>query len=249
MTRLIRSSSPAAGASPTKTRRVADRAEQAAAVDDLGALEPAARVAEDDDVAAVDLVRLVGELVDEHAVVDEQRVLHRPRRDVERLDEERLDEHRDHQRGDDDAGQLAQERLALRLGRRVRTGDAAGRAARWRAAARSPVGRLCGGARTVLGRHRVRPSVPVGRPARCRSAPERSLRRRRAPGTGTGPAARPRSSDPADDPVDRHDAAARVAQVGPGVQRVGAVVAHQPQRPVGHPTSKRSSDGTSPGYR
>ena len=55
--------------------------------------EPVAGGLEDDDVAAVDAVQLVGELVDEHAVVVTprraamQRLLHRPRRDSVGLDD------------------------------------------------------------------------------------------------------------------------------------------------------------------
>ena len=44
------------------------------------------------DVAAVHVVQLVAQLVDEDAVADLERGHHRPRRDVERLEQERLDD-------------------------------------------------------------------------------------------------------------------------------------------------------------
>ena len=47
---------------------------------------------EHDDVAAVHVVQVVAQLVDEHAVADLERRHHRRRRDVERLEQERLDE-------------------------------------------------------------------------------------------------------------------------------------------------------------
>ena len=50
------------------------------------------------DVAAVDVVEAVGQLVDEHPVADPQRVLHRPRGDEERLHQERADQAGDGQR-------------------------------------------------------------------------------------------------------------------------------------------------------
>src|SRR5262249_19954960 len=53
---------------------------------------------EHDDVAAMDGVQVVAELVDEHAVTDLERGDHRLRRDVEGLEEERLDDERDDDR-------------------------------------------------------------------------------------------------------------------------------------------------------
>ncbi len=58
-----------------------------------GALQPAARVVEDDDLAARGLgAEPRGQLVDQDPVTALQGVLHRVRRDRERLDQERLDE-------------------------------------------------------------------------------------------------------------------------------------------------------------
>src|SRR3546814_15343739 len=57
---------------------------------------------EDDDVAAVDVVEVVAQLVDEHAVADVEGGLHRLGRDVERLDQERLDHEGDDEPPDDD---------------------------------------------------------------------------------------------------------------------------------------------------
>ena len=79
---------------------------------------------EDDDVAAVDVVEVVAELVDEHAVADLERRHHRLGRDVERLEEERLDDERDDDRGDEQDppldGRPAEARLLpRRLRRRV----------------------------------------------------------------------------------------------------------------------------------
>ena len=58
------------------------------------------RLLEHDDVASLDVADSVAELVDEHAVVDVERVGHRFRRDVERLEEEGLDEEGDGERTD-----------------------------------------------------------------------------------------------------------------------------------------------------
>ena len=255
MTRLIRSSSPAAGASPTKTRasrispthaRRAPRSSRLA--------QPAARVAEHDDVAAVDLVRLVGQLVDQHPVVDQQGVLHRPGRDVERLHEERLDEHRDDQRGDDDAGQLAQERLALRRhgGCAPATGGLAAGTAFVLAtgARRRRLDRSGRRARTVLGRHRVRPSVPVG-PA----APGGAERAGAKPPVGAGPVTEPvQRPDHDQHPADAPCRSARCRRRGrpggrasPASRRGGRPSATAD--PAGTVDVEAQSDGTSPGIQ
>ena len=68
---------------------------------------------EHDDVASVDVVNLVRELVDQHAVTDAQRRFHRSRRDVEGLQQERLDEQGDEECSDDDAYPL-EDRLRVR---------------------------------------------------------------------------------------------------------------------------------------
>ena len=69
---------------------------------DAGAVPLGVRLGlEHDDVAAVDVVEVVAQLVDEHAVADLERRHHRLRRDVERLEQERLDDDRDDDRGDD----------------------------------------------------------------------------------------------------------------------------------------------------
>ena len=74
-------------------------------LDEVVHLGPAAvlgrRAREDHDVAAVDPVEVVAQLVDEDAVADLQRRLHRPGGDEERLDDERPQEDR-HQDGDHD---------------------------------------------------------------------------------------------------------------------------------------------------
>ena len=64
----------------------------------VAAVGRSGRALEDDDVAAVDVVELVGQLVDQDAVPHLQRRDHGRRRDPERLDQERLDDE-----GDDDA--------------------------------------------------------------------------------------------------------------------------------------------------
>ena len=71
---------------------------------------------EHDDVAPVDVVEVVAQLVDEDAVADLERRHHRLRRDVERLEQERLDDERDHERGDDQDAPLddGAVRVALR---------------------------------------------------------------------------------------------------------------------------------------
>ena len=71
---------------------------------------------------AVDVVHLVAELVDEHAVADAQRGLHRPRRDVERLQQERLDDQR-HEQGAEDHAQPLEDRLRVDRVRDVSSGE------------------------------------------------------------------------------------------------------------------------------
>src|SRR6266568_260660 len=67
---------------------------------------PGAVAVEHDDVAAMDRPEVVDELVDQHLVADFQRVLHRRRRNVERLDHEALDEQGQDQREDQQDGQF-----------------------------------------------------------------------------------------------------------------------------------------------
>ncbi len=82
---------------------VADRT----AVDDDRRGQPAARVLEDDDVAALEVERTRDELVDDDPVVDEEGVLHRARRDVERLEQPGLDDEGEGERHRDDEDELA----------------------------------------------------------------------------------------------------------------------------------------------
>ena len=89
----------ARGVEPDLLERLGDRVRRARHV--AGA-EPAARVLEDHDVAALrPTAAPVGDLLDQDPVVLDQPRLHRLRRDVERLHEERLQhdgqQHRDHQ--------------------------------------------------------------------------------------------------------------------------------------------------------
>ena len=71
---------------------------------------------EHDDVAPVQVVQVVAQLVDEDAVADLERRHHRLRRDVERLEQERLDDDRDDDRHDDQDPPLERTaRLVLRL--------------------------------------------------------------------------------------------------------------------------------------
>ena len=71
---------------------------------------PRAVPVEDHDVAAVDAADVVDELVDQHPVVDLERVLHRPGRDEEGLDRVGLDDDREQQGDDDQDRELAPER-------------------------------------------------------------------------------------------------------------------------------------------
>ena len=71
---------------------------------------PGTVAVEDDDVAAVNAADVVDDLVDQHPVVDLQRVFHRPGRDEECLDREGLDHHREQQRDRDQDRELAPER-------------------------------------------------------------------------------------------------------------------------------------------
>ncbi len=87
---------------------------------------PGPRAAEHHDVAGLDRAEVVHQLVDQHLVTDQERVLHRRRRDEKRLHHERLDQQRDGQRDGQQHRQLDPERSALapslaRAGRRVRT--------------------------------------------------------------------------------------------------------------------------------
>ena len=83
---------------------------------------------EHDDVAAVQVVEVVAQLVDEDPVTDLEGRLHRRRRDVERLEQEGLDDDRDDDRDDDqdrplDEGALG---VALRLARGCTAGRGSG---------------------------------------------------------------------------------------------------------------------------
>src|ERR1700761_7300706 len=71
---------------------------------------PRAVPVEDHDVAAVDAADVVDELVDQHPVVDLERVLHRPGRYEEGLDRVGLDDDREQQGDDDQDRELAPER-------------------------------------------------------------------------------------------------------------------------------------------
>ena len=71
---------------------------------------PRAVPVEDHDVAAVDAADVVDELVDQHPVVDLERVLHRPGRYEEGLDRIGLDDDREQQGDDDQDRELAPER-------------------------------------------------------------------------------------------------------------------------------------------
>ena len=72
--------------------------------------QPPAGVPEDDDVAALVAAESGRDLVDEDAVVDQEGVLHRPGRDVERAHHERLDQERHEHRDEHDDEHVAQER-------------------------------------------------------------------------------------------------------------------------------------------
>ena len=100
----------------------------------------AGRPLEDDDVAAVDVVELVRQLVDQHPITDVEGVHHRRRRDLVGLEQERPDEQRDDQRAADDQDPLA-DGPPDPLGRSRRTfGDACRRRA---PRPRGPRGRPC----------------------------------------------------------------------------------------------------------
>src|SRR2546423_14103092 len=73
---------------------------------------PRGRRVEHDDLAPTRIAEVVDQLVDENPVVDVERVLHRLRRDVERLQHEGPDENRDHDGHTEQDGKLAPERAA-----------------------------------------------------------------------------------------------------------------------------------------
>src|SRR5580692_10576960 len=80
MTRLIRSFSLSEGNRPTNTKT---------------SLRPrSTALPELDDLAPLRVAEVGGELVDQHPVADQQRVLHGVGRDEERLHQERLDQQR-----------------------------------------------------------------------------------------------------------------------------------------------------------
>ena len=122
MTRLMKSFSPGAPsptALPTLAQHLLHRVRRLR--EDLLVLvrRERALAVEHDDLAAADVAEVVDELVDEHPVADREGLLHRARRDVERLDEERLDDQCQHEGDDDEHRQLAQE--AVRTPRRCRS--------------------------------------------------------------------------------------------------------------------------------
>ena len=88
--------------------------ELADAADDLGDRTVLDRrdglALEHDDVAPLGVVEPVGELLDDDAVVDCERVLHRRGRDVEDLDDERAENERQPEGDQQQDGQLAEER-------------------------------------------------------------------------------------------------------------------------------------------
>src|SRR5450755_2114931 len=77
---------------------------------------PRAVSAEHHDVAAVNAAGVIDDLVNQHAVADGERVLHRAGRDEERLDEVGLDDQGEDQGHDDQNGQFLPERPALLRG-------------------------------------------------------------------------------------------------------------------------------------
>ena len=178
-----------------------------------GPLQPAAGVAEHDDVAAVDLVRTCRRACSTSTRSSTSSVFSiEPGRDEERLHEEGLDEHRDHQGGDHDAGQLAPERLALRRGpagpRRGRSAGLGGGTSGTAATGGQPT------AAAVVGRHRGRPSVPGRRQCAPRGRALRAVASRR-------PADRGRAGQTIHHPAD-HVSSGTVPppgdpEVGPGV--------------------------------
>ena len=110
MTRLMRWSLLSGAVSPTIESAQSKKAGDTVRLGGRGAgRQPAARVLEDDDVAALDRHQLGLELVDDDAVVDLQGVLHRLGRDVERADQERLDQERDDDRREQDEQDVADE--------------------------------------------------------------------------------------------------------------------------------------------
>ena len=117
MTRLT-STSPSGGTKPTSwpnPRIDAQRPGCSAAC--WSARRPSPGGVEDDDVAGVRVAEVVDRLVDQDAVAGAaraavQRLLHRLRRDVERLDHEGLDQDRDQDGEHDQRRQLPPRRLA-----------------------------------------------------------------------------------------------------------------------------------------
>ena len=119
MTRLIRSFSSADGIRPMKLRNFCTDVRLGGGL----ALQPAARVVEDDDLAALGLgAEPRGELVDQHPVAPLQGVLHRVRGDRERLHQEGLDQQREKQRDADQERQLLPEGALLLLSRTTALG-------------------------------------------------------------------------------------------------------------------------------
>ena len=137
--------------------------------------QPPAGILEDDDVAALVAAESRGDLVDEDPVVDEEGVLHRTRRDVERPDQEGLDEERDEHRDEDDDEHVAQEREPARADAAemvgLRAGARTGPALRGRSS-RSSCGILRRARRRSECRHpRVAHSGPHGRTRRRTRTP------------------------------------------------------------------------------
>src|SRR5699024_951820 len=69
--------------------------------------KPATRIFEDDNITALHVAEGQADLGDHDAVAVMQRVLHRPRRDLEGLHEEQAHDGRDYQRQANDDGRLA----------------------------------------------------------------------------------------------------------------------------------------------
>src|SRR5436305_365189 len=76
--------------------------------DAAGVVIRALRRLEDDYVAPAGIREVVGHAIDQHALVDRERRLHRAARDPERLDDERLDQQREAERHRHDQHELEQ---------------------------------------------------------------------------------------------------------------------------------------------
>ena len=129
----------------------------------LRGAEPAAGVVEDHDVAAFDVAGPVRPLLDQDAVLLDERGLHRHRGHEERLDEEGLDDDRQHQgqpQQDDDLLPQRQRLLVLVVGRAVL--GIAGGAASARARKAFPHARRRPAVCALVGRRRRPVALVVG---------------------------------------------------------------------------------------